>query len=54
MFLPDCGLLEAKSEADIDCNGKDGCIGGWDGVGRVGGADGGCSTGASKRWICKM
>jgi hypothetical protein len=28
-ILPDCGLFEAKSEADIDCNGKDGgCIGG--------------------------
>ncbi len=29
LFKPDCGLFEAKSEADMDCNGKDGgCIGG--------------------------
>jgi len=28
LIVPDCGLFEAKSDADIDCNGKDGgCIG---------------------------
>lgn len=55
IFLPDCGLFEAKSEADIDCNGNGGWWDdGWDVVGIVGGAGTGCSTGVSILCICKM
>jgi len=51
-LLPDWGLLEANNDADIDCNGIDeGFRGIWD---EMEGVVGGCSIGASKRWICKM
>ena len=50
--LPDWWLFEAKSEAEIDCNGRDVvCI---DVCGATAAITGGCSSGASSRWICNM